>query len=150
MQLIDFVQAGRYAALAEEEDEAEAVPDPAVTARTAMERLPDAAPAGYVAVAYAEQKWRERETQFEQQLAHLQALVAAQSAEGASAASEGAPSVADDVASIDDLAGDDEKWSQVSRAKRKALLRRERDALAGRIRTSLGKVSPIASPFVKK
>ena len=45
MQLIDFVQAGRYAALAEE-DEAEAVPDPAVTARAAMERLSDAAPPG--------------------------------------------------------------------------------------------------------
>ena len=46
MQLIDFVQAGRYAALAEE-DEAEAVPDPAVTAKAAMERLSDAAPSGH-------------------------------------------------------------------------------------------------------
>eukprot|EP00959_Pyramimonas_sp_CCMP1952_P217597 4551019-Pyramimonas_sp.AAC.1 len=72
-------------------------------------------------------------------MAHLQALVAAQT-DGAGAASEGAPSVADDLASLDDFAVDDDQWSKVvGPSKRKALLRRERDVLAGRIRTSLGK-----------
>ena len=58
MQLIDFVQASRYAVLAEEdeadaepEQTAEAVPGPAATARAAMERYSDAAPPGTEAYA---------------------------------------------------------------------------------------------------
>ena len=110
---------------------------------------PGAAPSGFVSVAFAEEKWREREDQFAQQLAQLQAMVATQT-EVAGAASEEAPSVADDLASVDDLTGDDEKWNKVIPSKRKALLRRERDALAGKLRTSLGKVCTISSPFLKK
>ena len=53
MELIDFVHAGRYAALAEEDEggveptqAAAAVPSPATVARAAMERYSDAAPPG--------------------------------------------------------------------------------------------------------
>eukprot|EP00973_Karenia_brevis_P063540 8829835-Karenia_brevis.AAC.1 len=58
--------------------------------------------------------------------------------EGGSATSEVSPSVASDIASAEDLE-DDENWKKVVPSKRKALLHRERDALASRMCTSLGK-----------
>ena len=58
--------------------------------------------------------------------------------------------MADDLASVDDLAGDDEKRRNVIPWERNALLRTERDALAGKLRTGLGKVCTVSLPFVKK
>ncbi len=95
-------------------------------------------PSGFVSVAYAEEKWAEREVAFNQQLAQLQALVAAKSE---------APSEAGDPEL--DLFEEDETWNKVERGKRKSLLRKERDALATRVRAGLGKVSSAASPFKK-
>ena len=44
---------------------------------------------------------------------------------------------------------EDEAWSKVEKGMRKAVLRRERDALAKHVRTSLSKVSAASSPFKK-
>ena len=107
-------------------------------------------PPGCVSIAFAEAKWAEREAAFAQQVAQLQALVSCQSAstsEG-SAGSEASPSVSGDLASVDDLE-DDDTWSKVVPGKRKALLCRERDALATKMRSTLGKVSAVSSPFKK-
>ena len=100
------------------------------------------APPGFVSIQFADGKWAEREAVFAQQIAQLTALVAAQG-EGSAAASEGSPSVADED---EDLEGD-EAWSQVTRDKRRKVLRKERDVLASKVRSSLGKVSSHASPF---
>ena len=89
-------------------------------------------------------KWAEREASFVQQLAQLQALVGQG---GSDAASEAAPSEAADVAPAEQLV-DDEVWAKVDRGKRRALLRREREVLATKVRTSLGKVkASTSSPF---
>ena len=96
-----------------------------------------------------EEKWLEREAQFAQHVQYLQSLVAAQGDSGVAAA-EAAPSAASDVLSGDDLELDDEKWGKAVCTKRKALLRRERDVLAGKVRSTLGKVAVAASPFGKK
>ena len=108
----------------------------------------ECAAAGYVTIAFAEEKWAEREATFAQQVAQLKAMVAAQG-EGGSAASEASQSVASDLGTMDDLE-DDEAWSKVPTGRRKAFLRKERDALASKIRTSLGTVSTVSSPFLKK
>ena len=105
------------------------------------------APLGFVSVAFAEEKWAEREAAFTQQVAQLQALVASQS--GCTGVSDAPSEVLDLEAVSDDIFEEDEKWSTVARGKRKALLHRERDILASKVRHSLGKVSAHASPFKK-
>ena len=45
---------------------------------------------------------------------------------------------------------DDDAWKKVEKAKRRTVLRQERDALAKKVRHSLGKVSTAASPFKRK
>ena len=92
-----------------------------------------------VSVAFAQQKWAEREAAFEQQLAEVRALVSAQT---------DAQSEAGEVEPMEQLE-DDEAWSKVDKGKRQKLLRRERVALATSVRTSLGKVSTVSSPFKK-
>ena len=105
-------------------------------------------PAGYVSVAFAEEKWAEREAAFAQQVEQLRALVVAQTDAGA--ATEASQSEAGDLASIESLAfEDDDAWKSVDKGKRKALLRRERDVLAHKVRAGLGKVSHNSSPFKK-
>ena len=115
------------------------------TAATEM-HAPPQPPIGCVSIAYAEEKWAEREAAVAMQIAQLQALVATQT-EGA-AAIEISSSEAGDLASVEQLE-DDEAWSKVERGKRKAVLGREREALASRVRSSLAKVSSVASPFKK-
>ena len=102
-------------------------------------------PTGYVEIAFAEAKWNEREVHLQEQMAQLQALVATQR-EGSGQADQ-SPSEAGDIQSIDQLV-DDEAWGKVSSGKRKAVLQRERDLLAGKVR-NLSKVSTAASPFKK-
>ena len=94
-------------------------------------------------IAFAEEKWTEREASFTAQIAQLQALVASQvenaGSEVASEAGDGA------LADLEE----DEAWAKVERGKRKAVLLRERDALAKCVRTNLSKVSTASSPFKK-
>ena len=99
------------------------------------------APAGFVPIAFAEEKWAEREAAYAQQLTQLQALVAA-------APSEPAPSEAEEEDSMDQI-HDDEIWNKVEPSKRKALLGRQRDILAKKVKANLCKVSNHASPFKK-
>lgn len=94
---------------------------------------------GFVSIAFAEEKWAEREAAFAQQLAQVQALVSAQ---------PDAQSEAGDFDPPEQLE-DDEAWSKVDRGKRQKLLRRERDVLATNVRSKLGKVSAASSPFKK-
>ena len=102
-------------------------------------------PPGFVAVAFAEEKWAEREAAFAKQFAQLQALVDAHSEH---ATTPGTTSVeAEDSSSAD--FEDDEAWGKVEKGKRKALLRKEREILATKVRHSLGKVSTHVSPFKK-
>ncbi len=49
-----------------------------------------------------------------------------------------------------DLFEDDDKWQKVPKAKRRALVTKERDALAGKVRQLVSKVSISSSPFNKK
>jgi len=107
-----------------------------------------AAPPGYVSVSFAEEKWREREAAFAQQMDQLKALLDAQQ-ESTAAPASGA-SVASDIGSLADLE-DDEKWSKVERSKRGALMRKQRDDLASKLRSKLGGVASVRpSPFAKK
>ena len=110
---------------------------------------PAVVPAGCVSLQFAEEQWAEREAAFAQQMAQLQALLGHQPEGTNPTPSEATPSVAGDVGSIDDLE-DDNAWQKVAKEKRKGLLRRERDALASKLRTSLGKVATHTSPFNKK
>ena len=106
-------------------------------------------PAGYVSVAFAEEKWAEREQAYAAHLAQLQALVAAQSEDGTH--SEAAPSEAGDIISVEVLEADDEAWRTMAKGKRRTVLRQERDALAKKVRQTLGKVTAAtACPFKKK
>jgi hypothetical protein len=93
---------------------------------------------GFVSVAFAEEKWAEREASFTQQLAQLQAIVATQSE---------VPSEAGDL-ELEHLE-EDEAWSKVEKGRRKGVLRKQRETLATRVRAGLGKVSTAASPFKK-
>jgi DNA repair exonuclease SbcCD ATPase subunit len=102
------------------------------------EQAPPAA--GYVTIAFAEEKWAEREALYQQQMAQLQSLVAAQADEDT--ASEAGES------DIGQVIGD-EVWNKVEKGKRKTLLRKEKEALATKVRAGIGKVSMASSPFKK-
>ncbi len=120
------------------------------TETAVVQTTPPQAPSpGFVSITFAEEKWAERERTFAEQLAQLQALVGGATDEGASA-SEASPSVAGDLASVDELVQDESSWSKVVPGRRKALLRRERDVLANKLRANLGEVSAAVSPFAKK
>ena len=112
-----------------------------------FDETPQAQP-GFVSVEFAEAKWAEREAVFAQQLAQLQALVSS-SIDTSSPAEcvESTASEADASDAPDQL--DDEAWNKVEPTKRKALLHRQRDILAKKVRANLGKVSTHASPFKK-
>jgi hypothetical protein len=98
---------------------------------------------GYVTVAFAEEKWAEREAAFAAQIAQLQAMVV----QAEDAQSEAAPSETGDV--VPDFL-DDGAWSKVERGKRHKLLLKERDTLARNVRTKLSKVALCKSPFFTK
>jgi len=105
-----------------------------------------APPPGYVSVAFAEEKWKEREIAIAARFQELEALLAA-----GAGASDGAASVASDVGNVEDL--DDEAWTKLAgkgKAQRAALLRRSRDELAAKVRGKLGSVTTVKSPFFKK
>ena len=102
--------------------------------------------AGYVSISLAEERWAEREAAFAHQIEQLLALVAAPS-DGSGAAE--AASVASDTVSVADLE-DDEAWSKVAKSSRRALLRRQRDELASKVRSKLGKTASERSPFQKR
>ena len=103
-------------------------------------------PPGYVSVAFAEQKWAEREAEVAQRMAQLQALVENQ--QDGAGASDDAVSETAEQAPLDKLE-EDETWNKIDRSKRKALLGREREKLATKARASLNKVSASTSPFKK-
>ena len=105
-------------------------------------------PPGFVSVAFAEQKWAEREAEFAQKVAQLQALVDGQHDGVGSEAPDEALSESAEQTTLAML-DDDDTWSKVDRTKRKALLGREREKLATRVKASLNKVSSHASPFKK-
>ncbi len=105
-------------------------------------------PPGYVSIAFAEEKWLEREKAFAQHIAQTLAL-AGSSTEGNGTPSEASPSVAGDLGSVEDLE-DDANWNKVASGRRKTLLCRERNILASKVRANLGKVSTGVSPFLKK
>jgi len=105
-----------------------------------------APPPGFVSVAFAEEKWKEREIAIAARFQELEALVAA----GVSA-SDGAASVASDVGNVEEL--DDEAWTKIAgkgKAHRAVLLRKSRDELAAKARGKLGSVTSVKSPFFKK
>jgi len=106
-----------------------------------------------VSRAFAEQKWQEREAEFAQQLEQVSALLQAAQDGAGGTASVASESVAGDLGSLDDLA-DDEKWTKVEGAKRKAILSREagrkKVELANSIKAKLGKHHKVMSPFGKK
>ena len=109
---------------------------------------PAAAPEGFVPLALAEAKWMEREQQFAAQIAALQTLVAGSTQDAAACAASDAASEAGDESLL--ALEEDEAWSKVDKGRRKAVLRRERDVLAKRVRTSLYKVREGAHcPFRK-
>jgi hypothetical protein len=101
-------------------------------------------PSGCVTVAYAEEKWQEREAAFAKQLEQLKADLGAAPA---NVAASGAASVASDLGNPDDL--DDEQWGKVEKGRRSALLRRQKDELASKLRTRLNGVASVRSPFRK-
>jgi hypothetical protein len=106
--------------------------------------LPSAGPpAGFVSMAFAEEKWLEREAAIAKEFEQLRALVHGQDAGGG----DGAASTASDIGALEDL--DDTKWSQVEKGKRAGLLRKQKDELALRVRTRLGKVTSVRCPFKK-
>ena len=106
------------------------------------------APPGFVSLEFAEAKWAEREAAFGQQLAQLQALVSP-SADASTPVdlAEATPSEADASDAAEQF--DEEAWSKAEPAKRKAMLGRQREILAKKLRANLGKVSSHASPFKK-
>jgi hypothetical protein len=114
---------------------------PATTGLPAQGEQVQPAP-GFVSIVLAEQKWLEREAAFAQQLAALQALVLP-----AEDGTSEAPSEAGDIDVPDSI--DDGAWNTVDRSKRPQLLRRQRDILARNVRSKLGKVGTVSSPFSK-
>jgi len=101
---------------------------------------------GYVTVAFAEEKWKEREIAIAARFQELEALVAA-----SASAADGAASVASDVGNVEEL--DDEAWTKIvgkGKAHRAVLLRKSRDELAAKVRGKLGSVTTVKSPFFKK
>jgi len=98
---------------------------------------------GYVSIAFAEERWAEREAEFAASIAQLRALLPDPAESAASdAASEGGDVVVGDLE-------DDEAWSKVGKGKRKAVLHRERNVLAKHVRAGLSKASTVHSPFRK-
>jgi len=127
---------------------AEKATSPPVTANAPPQGADAAAapPPGFVSVAFAEEKWKEREIAIAARFQELEALVAA----GASA-SDGAASVASDVGNVEEL--DDEAWTKIAgkgKAHRAILLRKSREELAAKVRGKLGSVTSVKSPFFKK
>jgi len=106
-----------------------------------------------VSRAYAEQVWLEREAEFKQQLEQVQSMLVAAQDGVAGAASAASESAAGDLGSLDDLV-DDDRWTKVEGAKRKAFLvraaGRKKAEFAACIQTKLGKHRMVASPFDKK
>ena len=102
-------------------------------------------PPGCVTIAFAAQKWSEREAGYAQEIAQLRAMLPPSDA--SDMASEASPSESADVDLLDPL--DDSAWGKVEGAKRHKLLGRKRDELARNVRTRLSSVPPAASPFGK-
>jgi hypothetical protein len=104
-------------------------------------------PPGCVSIAFAEERWAEREAAYLQEMVQLQALLGAQDDD--IAPSEASPSEAGELGSADQLEAD-EAWSKVERSKRKAVLGRSGRVLATKVRSGISRVSGCASPFTKK
>jgi hypothetical protein len=100
-------------------------------------------PEGFVSIAFAEEKWAEREAVFELHCSQMQALLGSQT----DTASEVSPSEAGDLDSADPL--DDGAWCKVDRAKRQKILLRDKENLSRNVRSRLEKVSKTNSPFAK-
>ena len=94
-------------------------------------------------VAFAEEKWAEREAAFELHIAQIQAMVVS----ATDTASDASPSEAGDLDLADPL--DDGAWNKVERTKRHKLLHKEREMLARNVRSKLAKVSATNSPFAR-
>ena len=124
---------------------------PAGAASQAVDSAAATGPTGYVPIALAEARWNEREQEFQKIIAEALALAASDRA-NSMAPSDAAASDVGDVASLDALESfdDDEKWNKVGKDKRKAVLSKQRDVLATKVRKSLAKVSLTESPFSKK
>ena len=105
-------------------------------------------PAGFVCVAFAQEKWAEREAAFASQLEKLRAMVVSQT-DGSAAPSETAHSIASGVGAIEDVE-DDEKWAKVAKGSRQALLRKQKEELATKVRSKLKAVPTVRSPFLKR
>ena len=102
-----------------------------------------AVPAGCVSIAFAEEQWAVREAAYAAQLAQLQALVAP-------VCDSAAPSEAGDAEAGEALnLEDDEVWNKVAPSKRHSFVRREKEILARKLRTGLGRVGSVSSPFKK-
>ena len=119
----------------------------AAEALTPSEKATEAAE-GFVSVAFAEAKWTEREQQFAEQMAALQALVAGGGQEGSASTAPSEASDTQDAASLD-IEIDDDSWKKVDREVRKTIAAKHRTVLAGKVATSIGKVAKAASPFQK-
>ena len=105
---------------------------------------------GFVSVAFATEKWAEREAEYARFIAHMQTLVAGSADD--TAPSETAPSEVGDLDFGEQLE-DDVAWNRVDKGKRRAVLSRQRICLAKQVKSSLGgfaKVSSASSPFCKK
>ena len=112
-----------------------------------------AAPEGFVPCEFASEKWVEREKAFTQELEQLRALVAAQPDPGAPAVGQTADAdLGDDPAEVEETQIEDETWTQMPKGGRKALLRKQRDELAAKVRTKLKSVSVASAhtPFLKR
>ena len=105
------------------------------------------APQGFVSISFAVEKGAEREAAYAHQLEQLRSLVEARTDAGAAPeVSEAPQSEAGELAPIESLEDDDAR-SRIERGKRKVLLRREREVLAHKVRSTLGKTLQITSPF---
>ena len=96
---------------------------------------------GCISIAFAQEKWAERELAFAAQLAQLQSVVACNKA------------VDDNTSEAGDDLEEDEAWGKLDKGKRKSILKKaaaKRDeALASRLKAGLSKVSSNQSPFKK-
>jgi hypothetical protein len=106
---------------------------------------------GFVSLAMVEARWKERELEFQRIIEETRALAVSERTHSLAPSQAAASDVAD-IASLDQVESfeEDEKWIQVARDKRKAVLSRQRDVLATKVSRSPAKVSLIESPFSKK
>ena len=106
-------------------------------------------PLGYISVDQAHALWQAREQEIQQL---FMATVAHQVEAATASSAPPSEAQASDVADLDsvELVEDDEKWQKAPKAKRRAIITRERDLLAGKIKQVLKKVSTTDSPFNKK